>query len=73
MCLHTRGMTTGAPPHQQQLHQHPGTTMATPPPTPTAKSSHSYNGSALIFMSCRDTKYDETLPLSYQITAQVHL
>jgi len=42
MCLHPRGMTTGAPPHKQQLHCHPGTTTATPPPTPAAKSSHGY-------------------------------
>jgi hypothetical protein len=52
MCLHPRGMTTGAPPHQQQLHRHSGTTAV-------AKSSHGYNGSALIFMGRRDTKYDE--------------
>jgi hypothetical protein len=58
MCLHPRVMTTGAHPHQQQLHRHPGTTAATPPPTPAAKSSHGYNGSALKFMG-RDTKYDQ--------------
>jgi hypothetical protein len=58
MCLHPLGMITGAPPHQQQLHQHPGTTTATPPPTPAAKPPHGYNGSALIFMGCRDAKYD---------------
>jgi hypothetical protein len=59
MCLHPRGMTTGAPPHQRQLHQHPGTTAATTPPTPTAKSSDGYNDSALIFMGRRDTKYEQ--------------
>ena len=42
MCLHPWGMTTGAPPHKQQLHRHPSTTAATPPPTPAAKSSHGY-------------------------------
>ena len=35
-----------------------GTTAATPPPTPAAKSSLGYNSSALIFMSPKDTKYD---------------
>jgi hypothetical protein len=58
MCLHHRGMTTGAHPHQQQLHRHPGTTAATPPPTPAAKSSHDYNSSTLIFMSRRYTNND---------------
>ena len=47
-------MTTDVSPHKQQLHQHPGTTTASPPPTPAAKSSLGYNGSALIFMRPRD-------------------
>lgn len=42
MCLHPRGMTTGAPPHNQQLPRHPGTTATTPSPTAAAKSSHGY-------------------------------
>jgi hypothetical protein len=59
MCLHSRGMTMGATPHQQLLHRHPGTTAAMSPPTSAAKSSHCYNGSALIFMARRDTKYNQ--------------
>ena len=58
MCLHPRGITTGAPPHNQQLHRHPGTTAATPPPTPAAQVLSRLHGSALIFMGPRDTKYD---------------
>jgi hypothetical protein len=42
-----------------QLHSHVGTTAATPLPTPAAKSSHGYNGSVLIFIGRRDTKYDQ--------------
>ena len=42
MCLHPRGMTMDVSPYKQQLHRHPGTTAATPPPTLGAKSSHSY-------------------------------
>jgi hypothetical protein len=57
MCLHPRDMTTDTPPHKHQLHRHPDTTATTPPPTPAAKSSLG-NGSALIFMGRRDTKYD---------------
>jgi hypothetical protein len=62
MCLHPQGMTTGAPPHQQQLHRHPGATAATLPPTPAAKSSPGYNGSALIFMGHRVQSTTKTLP-----------
>ena len=57
MCLHPRGMTTGAPPHKQQLHRHPGTTAATPLPTPAIQVVSRLHGSALIFMGPRDIKY----------------
>ena len=58
MCLHFWGMTTGTPPHKQQLHRHQGTTAATPPLTPDVQVVSRLHGSALIFMSSRNTKYD---------------
>jgi len=40
-------MTMSAPPHKQQLYRHPGTTTATPPPTPAAQVVSELHGSAL--------------------------
>jgi len=44
-------MTTGAPPHKQQLHWHPDDPAASPSPKPAAKSSHRYNRGGIIFMA----------------------
>ena len=66
MRLHPREMTTGAPPHKQQLHRHPGTTAATPPPIPTAKSSHSYTVVPLYLWALEIQSTTQILSLTYQ-------
>ena len=71
MCLHPQGMATGAPPHNQQLHRHPGTTAATPPPTPAAKSSHGYTVVPSYLWALGIQSTIRTLFLTYQITTQV--
>ena len=66
MHLHPRGMTTGTPPHKQQLHRHPSTTAATPPPIPAAKSSHRYTVVSSYLWTLEIQSTAQTLSLTYQ-------
>ena len=64
------GYDYGRSSHKQQLHRHPGTTAATPPPTPAAKSSHGYTVVPSYLWTLGIQSTNQTLSLTYQITTR---